>query len=77
MTDAKLYVPIVTLSSKDTSHLSKLFSEGFKRSVFWNKYHTKTNYTANDGDTIRILVDASFHGVNRLFVLPFTAANQQ
>ena len=77
MTDAKFYVPIVTLSSKDTSHLSKLLSEGFKRSVFWNKYHTKTNYTANDGDTIRILVDASFHGVNRLFVLPFTAANQQ
>ena len=76
MTGAKLYVPIVSLSSKDTSHLSKLLSEGFKRSLFWNKYHTKTNYTENNGDAIRILVDASFQGVNRLFVLPFTAANQ-
>ena len=46
MTDAKLYMPIVSLSSKDTSHLSKLLSEGFKRSVFWNKYHTKTDHTA-------------------------------
>ena len=76
MTDAKMYVPIVTLSSKDTSHLSKLLSEGFKRSVIWNKDHTKTNHTINDGDTVRILVDASFQGVNRLFVLLFTAVNQ-
>ena len=77
MTDAKLYVPIVTLSSKATSHISKLLSDGFKGSVFWKKYHTKTNHMANNGDTIRILVDASFQHVNRLFVLPFTAANQQ
>ena len=76
MTDAKLYVPIVSLSSKDTSHLSKLLSEGFKRSVFWNKYHTKTNYTTENNEELRILVDVSFQGVNRLFVLPFTAANQ-
>ena len=77
MTDARLYVPIVSLSSKDTSHLSKLLSEGFKRSVFWNKYHVKdTERTAADNNTIRILVDASFQGVNRLFVLPFAATDQ-
>ena len=77
MTDARLYVPIVTLSSKYTSHLSKLLSEGFKRSVFWNKYHTKdTERTANNNQTLRILVDASFQGVHRLFVLPFTAVNE-
>ena len=77
MTDAKLYVPIVSLSSKDTSHLSKLLSEGFKRSIFWNKYQTKTNYTTENNEELRILVDASFQGVNRLFVLPFAAANQE
>ena len=76
MTDARLYVPIVTLSSKDMSHLSKLLSEGFKRSVFWNKYHTKDKRTAENNYEIRILVDASFQGMHRLFVLPFTAANQ-
>ena len=31
MTDAKFYVPIVTLSSEDNVKLSKLLSKGFKR----------------------------------------------
>ena len=34
ITDAKSYVPIVTLSTEDNAKLSKLFSEGFKRSVY-------------------------------------------
>ena len=76
ITDTKLYVPIVTLSSKDTSHLSNLLSEGFKRSVFWNKYAGNTKQTAANNKHIRILPDASIQGVNRLFVLSFTAANQ-
>ena len=37
ITDAKLYVPIVTLSAEDNAKLSKLLSEGFKRPVYWNK----------------------------------------
>ena len=37
ITDAKLYVPIVTLSAEDNAKLSKLLSKGFKRSVYWNK----------------------------------------
>ena len=36
ITDAKLYVPIVTLSLEDNSKLTKLLSEGFKRSIYWN-----------------------------------------
>ena len=77
ITEARLYVPIVTLSNKDVSHLSKLLSERFKRSVFWNKYHVsdKTQTTPNNND-VRILVDASFQGVHRLIVLPFRAGNQ-
>ena len=31
ITDAKLYVPIVTLSAEDHVKLSKLLSKGFKR----------------------------------------------
>ena len=38
ITDAKLYVRIVTLSAEDNAKLSKLLSDGFKRSVYWNKY---------------------------------------
>ena len=34
ITDAKLYVPIVTLSAEDNAKLSKLLGEGFKRPVY-------------------------------------------
>ena len=39
--DAKLHVPIVTLSTKDNANLTKQLSKGFKRSVYWNSYETK------------------------------------
>ena len=38
ITDAKFYVPIVTLKTEDNAKLSKLLSAGFKRSIYWNKY---------------------------------------
>ena len=39
--DTKLYVPIVTLSTKDNVNLTKQLNEGFKRPVYWNEYKTK------------------------------------
>ena len=47
ITDAKLYVPIVTLSIEDNAKLSKLLSEGFKRPIYWNKYKVIPNKIAN------------------------------
>ena len=41
ITNTKLYVPIVTLSSKDNVKLVKLLEEGFNRPVHWNEYQTK------------------------------------
>ena len=41
--DTKLYVPIVTLKTEDNTKLSKLLSEGFKRSIYWNKYKVIDN----------------------------------
>ena len=38
ITNTKLYVPIVTLSSKDYVKLIKLLEKGFKRPVYWNEY---------------------------------------
>ena len=60
ITDTKLYVPVVTLKIENNAKLSKLLSEGFKRSVYWNKYQA-------------ILKDhaASFQEVNKLFVLAY------
>ena len=43
ITDAKLYIPIVTLSSEDNIKLSKLLSKGFKRPIYWNEYKVIPN----------------------------------
>ena len=73
ITDAKLYVPIVTLRIEDNKKLSKLLNEEFKGSIYWNKYRVIfRNY--ND-DYIRERIDASFQGVNKLFVLPYGSGN--
>ena len=34
----KMYIAIVTLSTKDNVNLTKQLNEGFKRSVYWNEY---------------------------------------
>ena len=41
ITDTKLYVPIVTLSTKDNTNLTKQLNEGFKRTIYWNQYVSK------------------------------------
>ena len=43
ITDAKLYVPIVTLSIEDHSKLTKLLNKGFKRPIYWNEYKITPN----------------------------------
>ena len=68
ITDAKLYVPIVTLRTKDNTKLSKLLNEGFKRPIYQNKY--KVIFKDYNNEYIRERIDASFQGVNKLFVLP-------
>ena len=40
-TNTMLYIPIVTLSSKDNIKLVKLLEEGFKRPGYWNEYQKK------------------------------------
>ena len=42
--DAKLYVPVVTLSAIDIQKLSKILSRGFERPVYWNEYKTKRDH---------------------------------
>ena len=42
-TNAKLYVPIVTLSIEDNSKLSELLNEGFKRPIYWDEYKVTRN----------------------------------
>ena len=76
ITDAKLYVPIVTLLAEDNAKLSKLLGEGFKRSIYWNKYKVIDNMVvdiaANNAEKyIRKLLDSSYQRVKRLFVVAY------
>ena len=69
--NTRLYVPIVTLSSKDNVKLAKLLEEGFKRSVYWNEYQIESRNFDNN-NLKRFPLDASFQGVRRrLFVVAF------
>ena len=38
ITDTKLYVPVVTLSTKENAKLLQQLKSGFKRVINWNKY---------------------------------------
>ena len=75
ITDAKLYVPIVTLKTEDNTKLSKLLSEGFKRPIYWNEYKVISNKNYKANEYIRELLDSSYQGVKRLFVLAYDNAN--
>ena len=41
ITDTKLYVPVVTLSTQDNAKLFEQLKPGFKRTINWNKYQPK------------------------------------
>ena len=67
-----MYVPIVTLLTKDNVNLTKQLNEGFKRPVYWNEYKSIIEIkNAKDNNPTRFPLDASFQAVNRLFVLAF------
>ena len=60
ITDTKLYVPVVTLSTQENT----------KRVINWNIYLSKPELLAQNPN-LNHLVEPSFQGVNRLFVLAF------
>ena len=75
ITDTKLYIPIVTLSTKDNVKLGKQLSDGFKRSVYWIECKTILTKVINDGTNIYELLIASFKGFRRLPVLTYDVIN--
>ena len=84
ITDAKLYIPIVTLSSENNVKLSKLLSEGSKRPIYWNEYKVipdkiVESVAENEEKYIRKLLESSWQGVKRLFVFAYnnTEGNNQ
>ena len=76
ITSTELYVPIVTLSTKNNVNLTKQLNGGFKKSVYWNEYKSKIETKEADANNLkRFPPDASFQGVNRLFGLAFNDVN--
>ena len=70
ITSTKLYVAIVTLSTKDNVNLTKQLNEVFKRSVYLERNISNIETKEADANNLKIFsLDASFKGVNRLFVL--------
>ena len=70
ITDTKLYAPVVTLSTQNNSKLLQQLKSGFKRVNSWNKYLSKPALLRQNLN-LNHLVERSFQGVSRLFVLAF------
>ena len=70
ITYTKLYVPVVTLSAQENTKFLQQLKSGFKRVINWNKYLSKPELLAQN-PYLNYLVEPSFQGVNRLFVLAF------
>ena len=49
ITDKKLYVPVVVLSTENDNELLEQLKAGFKRTINWNKYRSEvSNQTKNN-----------------------------
>ena len=76
ITDTKLYVPVVTLSTKENAKLLQQLKSGFKRVINWNKYLSKPELLRRNPN-LNYLIEPSFQGVNRLFILAFENDTQR
>ena len=74
ITETKLYVPVVTLWTQDNVKLLQQLKSGFKRTINWNKYESNIKTFAKNR-YLTHLINPSFQGVNKLFVLSFENEN--
>ena len=76
ITETKLYVPVVTLSTQDNAKLLQQLKSGFKRTINWNK-HELSIKTFAQNRYLSYLINPTFQGVIRLFVLTFENENDR
>ena len=70
ITDTNLHVPVVALSIKNNEKLLQQLGSGFQRVINWNKYLSIPELLPQNSN-LNYLIEPSFQGVNRLFVLAF------
>ena len=63
-------VPVVALSTQDNAKLLPQLKSAFKRTISWNKYLAKPELLPQNAN-LSHLIEPSFQGANRLFVLAF------
>ena len=76
ITETKLYVPVVTLSTKDNEKLLQQLKSGFKKTISWNKYESIIKTFAQNRYLTSLIIP-TFQRVNRLFVLFFENENDR
>ena len=70
ITDTKLYVPVVTLSTEDDNKGLEQLKTGFKRTIKWDKYRSEVTKQIKTNNWNH-LIDPTFNKFNILFVLLF------
>ena len=70
ITDTRLYVPVVTLSTETDKKLLEQLRSGFQRTIKWNKYRLQMTILTQNNN-LNYLIDPTVTMVNRLFVLSF------
>ena len=66
MNNAKVYVPIVTLSINDNIKFLENIRQGFKRTFSWNKYRSEIT-TQPKSNNLDCLINPTFQNTIRLY----------
>ena len=76
ITGTKLHVPVLNLSTQGNAKLLQQIKSGFKRVINWNRYLPKPELLAQNPN-LNHLIEPSFQGVNRLFILAYENDTQR
>ena len=68
--NARLYIPVVTLSINDIIKFLKTIKQTFKRKLSWNKNRSEIT-TQPQNNNMDYLIDPAFRNINMLFILSF------
>ena len=63
--NAKLYVTVVALSINDNIKFLKNIKQGFKRTIYWNKFGSEIK-TQQKNNNLDYLVDSTFRNIIKL-----------
>ena len=50
ITDTKIHVPVVTLSTQDNAKLLEQLKSGFKRTISWSKYQSEKGQNKDESN---------------------------